>query len=81
MVYPKQKYNLKTTIKISIDKALLSEIKKYAILQDTSISALVTEYFYSIIKPKNIIELVEALNPPLINVPNNLKESYYNRLD
>ncbi len=44
-------------------------------MQDTSISALVTDHFNIIIKPKNIIEIVEELESHQINT--NLNDAFY----
>ena len=73
---------MKTKLSLSVDDALLSEMKVYACKQNKSISELVSDYFTTIIKStnhKNIIELVNALDAPLIEVNINLKETYYNK--
>ena len=46
-------------------------------MQDTSISALVTDHFNIIIKPKNIIEIVEELESHQININTNLNDAFY----
>lgn len=57
-------------------------IKTYAANKHVSISELVENYFKSITRPakrKSIIDLVEKLPAPIIDVTGDLKEKYNNR--
>lgn len=71
---------MKTRLNLTIDDCLLSDMKAYAKKQDTSVSDLVENYFKSVTKSKkrkNIIDLVERLNPPAINNKADLKKLFY----
>jgi len=71
---------MKARLNITIEADLLVKIKHYAQKQHISISELVESYFKNLAKPikrRNIIDLVEALEKPNIDVSGNLKEEYY----
>jgi hypothetical protein len=71
---------MKTRLNLTIDDALLDNIKAYASNKQTSVSELVENYFKAITKPakrKNIINLVEKLEKPKIDSKADLKELYY----
>jgi hypothetical protein len=71
---------MKTRLNLTIDDALLDNIKAYASNKQTSVSELVENYFKTITKPakrKNIINLVEKLEKPTIDSKADLKELYY----
>jgi len=71
---------MKARLNITIDDTLLSTIKVYAAKNNKSVSELVEEYFKSISKPskrKNILQLVDKLDTPSIDIDTDLKESYY----
>ena len=71
---------MKARLNITIEDTLLSTIKVYAAKNNKSVSELVEEYFKSISKPskrKNILQLVDKLDTPSIDINTNLKESFY----
>ena len=71
---------MKTRLNLTIDDALLDNIKTYASNKQTSVSELVENYFKRITKPakrKNIISMVEKLEKPKIDTKGDLKELYY----
>ena len=72
--------NMKARLNITIEESLLSNIKVYALRNNKSVSELVEEYFKSISKPskrKNILQLVEKLEKPTIDLSVDLKDSFY----
>ncbi len=71
---------MKTRLNLTIDDALLSDIKTYAIKRKTSISELVENYFKKVTHSsgkKSIIDLVEKLDAPYIDKSADLKELFY----
>jgi len=71
---------MKARLNLTIDKTLLARIKSYSDEKKISISELVEQYFLSISKPnreQNIIDMVEKLHPPKIDVNFDLKEGFY----
>ncbi|MDN3583670.1 DUF6364 family protein [Mucilaginibacter flavus] len=71
---------MKTKLNLTIEESLLADAKMYAQKQHRSVSQLVEDYFKSITKAprrKNIIELVERLDPPAFDAQTDLKELYY----
>ena len=71
---------MKARLNITIEESLLSNIKVYALRNNKSVSELVEEYFKSISKPskrKNILQLVEKLEKPTIDLSVDLKDSFY----
>ena len=71
---------MKARLNLTIDETLLTRIKAYSENKKISISELVEQYFKSISKPtrhKNILDLVEGLNPPKFDVNADLKKAFY----
>jgi hypothetical protein len=71
---------MKKRLNLTIDDALLDNIKVYASNKQMSVSELVENYFKTITKPakrKSIINLVEKLERPKIDSKVDLKELYY----
>ncbi len=71
---------MKTNLNLTIEEHLVIEIKKFAQKNKTNISELVEQYFKKIVptdKPKNILELVEHLDTPVIDTNTDLKKAYY----
>lgn len=71
---------MKARLNLTIDNALLEEVKAYAARKQISVSELVEFFFMSVTKPgkkKTIIELVENLEKPVIDPSADLKELYY----
>ncbi len=71
---------MKTRLNLTIDNSLLENMKGYAVKQQTSVSELVEGYFKTVTKSskrKNIIDLVEQLDKPVIENDADLKDLYY----
>lgn len=71
---------MKSRLNLTIEDSLLKSTKLYAEKHNTSISELTQNYFERITKPvrkKSIIDLVEELPKPKIDVNADLKELYY----
>ena len=71
---------MKSKLNITIEAGLLSSMKAYAIKHETSISELVKRYFKSLTRPakrNSIINMVEKLEPPAIDVNADLKNLFY----
>lgn len=71
---------MKTRLSLTVDEELLKRVEAYSKDKEISISELVEDYFYSIVKPaiqENIIDMVEKLNPPKLNVHADLKKEFY----
>lgn len=71
---------MKTRLNLTIDETLLEYIKIYAARKQTSVSELVETYFKRVARPakrKNILQLVERLDTPAIDLKADLKEMYY----
>jgi hypothetical protein len=71
---------MKVRINLTIEDHLLSRIKRYAASRKTSVSGLVEDYFKKLSKSskrKTIIELVEKLNTPGIDLKKDLKKDIY----
>jgi len=71
---------MKARLNLTIDETLLARIKAYSEDKKISISELVEQYFYHISKPikhQNIIDMVEKLNPPKLDVNLDLKKEFY----
>lgn len=72
---------MKTRLNLTIDNSLLMQIKAYASSKKMSVSELVENYFKSISKSykgkKNIIQMVDELDKPLIENDADLKDLYY----
>jgi len=71
---------MKSRLNITVDDMLTKKAKRYASRHNTSISQLVEEYFKTLTRPsrdKTIIQLVEQLPKPRLNVDIDLKAAYY----
>jgi hypothetical protein len=71
---------MKTRLNITIEDDLLNNAKRYAEKNQTSLSQLIEHYFKSLARSahkKNVIQLIEKLPKPEIDLPKDLKESYY----
>lgn len=71
---------MKVRLNITIEEEVVKNIKSYAEKKQSSVSALVEDYFNTISKPnnkKNIIEMVEALKAPVFPKNIDLKKSFY----
>ena len=77
---------MKSIIQISLDKSLLEKVTIYAASQNCGVSDLVENHLASITeiskfekkyKRKNIIDLVEELPKPNIDIDCNLKIEYF----
>lgn len=71
---------MKARLNLTIDQQLLEQIKGYATKKKVSISELVEDYFKHIAKPKserNILDMVEQLPNPKIDVSGDLKKEYF----
>lgn len=71
---------MKARLNLTIDEDILANIKSYAELKKISISALVEDHFKNISKPvkhKNIIELMDEMQTPNIELPTDLKKAFY----
>jgi hypothetical protein len=71
---------MKSRLNLTIENSLLEDIKSYAVKNKRSVSDLVESYFKKVTRPskrKNIIDLVENLEKPIINDNVDLKDLYY----
>lgn len=71
---------MKARLNLTIEDSLLENVKSYAVKQKRSVSELVEGYFKTLTKPskrKNILDLVEKLDKPVIAEEGDLKDLYY----
>ena len=71
---------MKTRLNITVEDALLNNAKRYAAKKGTSLSQLIELYLKNLTRParsKNIIQLVDSLPKSKIDLPQNLKERYF----
>lgn len=71
---------MKARLNITVDERLLNNAKHYAAKNNTSLSQLIELYFESLTRPvrrKNIIQLVDELPKPKIDLPKDLKQAYH----
>jgi len=71
---------MKARLNLTIEDSLLENVKSYAVKQKRSVSELVEGYFKTVTKPskrKNILDLVEKLDKPVIAEEGDLKDLYY----
>lgn len=71
---------MKAKLNLTIDDSLLAKIKRYAASRKISISELVETYFNTITKTSkkpNIVELMDSIQTPSVNLPEDLKTAYY----
>ena len=79
-VFLLKSFIMKTRLNLTIEEELLSKIKKYAAINNTSVSAMVEEYFIKMAKPskrKNILDLLDKLEPSGYDAKKDLKQDYY----
>jgi hypothetical protein len=72
---------MKSRLNLTIDNKILESMKNYSQKTGESISEIVEDYFSVITrkqeKKKNIVQLVEGLNPPVIDPNADLKDLFY----
>lgn len=71
---------MKARLNLTIEDNLLENVKSYAAKQQQSVSELVEGYFKSVTKPskrKNILQLVDKLDKPILTKKGDLKDLYY----
>jgi predicted MPP superfamily phosphohydrolase len=71
---------MKARLNITVDEHLLNNAKHYAAKNDTSLSQLIELYFESLTRParrKNIIQLIDKLPKPKIDLTKDMKQAYY----
>jgi hypothetical protein len=72
---------MKTRLNLTIDEHILESMKNYAQKKGESISEIVENHFTTIIKnkkkKKNIVQLVEGLQPPVFDPNADLKDLFY----
>lgn len=71
---------MKARLNLTIEHSLLENVKSYAVKQQQSVSELVEGYFKTVTKPskrKNILQLVDKLDNPVIAEKGDLKDLYY----
>lgn len=72
---------MKSRLNLTIDNNILESMKNYSQKTGESISEIVEDYFSVITrkqeKKKNIVQLVEGLNPPVIDPNADLKDLFY----
>jgi len=71
---------MKTRLNVSIDKAVLKRVKTYTERHKISISELVEGYLEGLsktVEEQNILDLVDKLEPPDLNVTGDLKQRFY----
>ena len=71
---------MKTRLSLTIEKELIEQVKLYAEKRQTSVSALVEEYFNSIAQPtkkKTLFEMLDELPKPNIDPDLDLKKAFY----
>ncbi|HQS23191.1 MAG: hypothetical protein B7Y11_10985 [Sphingobacteriia bacterium 24-36-13] len=73
---------MKSNLKLTIETSLLNAVIVYAAKHNLTVNELVARHFKLITnlpKQKNIIDLIEELEKPTINVDTDLKELYYHQ--
>ncbi|MGY4385127.1 hypothetical protein ACVWYN_002163 [Pedobacter sp. UYP24] len=71
---------MKTRLNLTIDDAVLAQVKSYTGSKKISISELVERYFKTLSKPvkrKNILEMVDDLKSPKIDLEMDLKKAFH----
>ena len=72
---------MKTRLNLTIDDNVLENMKNFAQKKGESISEIVENYFTRIIrnkkKKKNILQIVEELEPPVVESNADLKDLFY----
>lgn len=73
-------FQMKVRINLTIEDHLLSRVKRYAASKKTSVSGLVEDFFKKVAKPskrKTVIELLEKIEAPGIDLKKDLKKEFY----
>lgn len=71
---------MKSRVNLTIENDLLSEVKRYAQKQHTSVSDLVENFFKTLTKQpkrKSILDLLDEIEAPVIDTNADLKDLYY----
>jgi len=71
---------MKDRLNLTIDGELLEAVKNYAAGKQISVSEMVQRYFKSVTRPvrrKNILDLVDKLDRPVIDSKADLKGLFY----
>ncbi len=71
---------MKAKLNLTIDNSLLAHIKQYSVSHQISISELVENYFRNLTKASkktNIVELMDKIERPSLELPEDLKKAYY----
>ena len=71
---------MKARLNITIEEAILKNVKYFAEENNTSVSELVENYFKTIVKPKkkkSLSEIIKDLPKPKLEENFNWKEEYY----
>jgi hypothetical protein len=75
---------MKERLNLTIDAELVESMKAYAASKNMSVSELVESYFRSVTRTlpgKSIVDLVDELERPAIDRPEDLKELYYKEVN
>lgn len=73
---------MKSNLKLTIETSLINAVIEYAAKHNLTVNELVERHFKLITKhpkQKNLIDLIEELEKPTINVETDLKELYYHQ--
>ena len=71
---------MKSRLNLTIDSAVLAEMKEYSEKKNISLSRLIEDYFAATIRRKkksNLLNMVDALPPHRIDADIDLKAGYY----
>lgn len=71
---------MKNRLNITVDDALIEQVKRYAAKHQVSLSQLVEQYFKTLIRPshkKNILELLKELPRPKVKIEGDPRQTYY----
>ena len=73
---------MKTELSLTIDDALLADVKLYADKNNITVSELVEDFLKNLTtssKQKNIVDLVQELDAPFMDQQTDLKKLYYDK--
>ena len=73
---------MKTELSLTIDDALLADVKLYADKNNITVSELVEDFLKNLTispKQKNIVDLVQELDAPFIDQQADLKKLHYDK--
>ncbi len=74
---------MKSRVNLTVDELLMDQVKRYAILHQTSVSQLVENFFIQLTRTparKNVIDLINKMPPPTFDSAldaTDLKDKYY----